>query len=265
MSNVTDRWAAGSTYEHFMGRWSRKLTPKFVSWLQLPAGVHWLDVGCGTGALTDAICKIADPASVIACDPSEPFVQYAREHNSDERTSFVTAGAGSLPTRPGGFGSVTSSLVLNFFPEPLSAVEEMHGLAVSGGTVSACVWDYAGRMDFLRRLWDVASSMDPKARELDEAKRFPICRPEVLDELFRNAGLRDVCCDPLEITTEFSSFDEYWQPFLGGTGPAPSYVASLEERHRTALASELDRALPRRPDGRIALIARAWAVRGFAS
>jgi hypothetical protein len=106
----------------------------------------------------------------------------ARSH-SDERTSFVTAGAGSLPTRPGGFGSVTSSLVLNFFPEPLSAVEEMHGLAVSGGTVSACVWDYAGRMDFLRRLWDVASSMDPKARELDEAKRFPICRPEVLDEL----------------------------------------------------------------------------------
>jgi SAM-dependent methyltransferase len=248
-----------------MGRWSRELAPKFVCWLQVPAGVHWLDVGCGTGALTDAICKIADPASVIGCDPSQPFIQYAREHNSDERSSFVTAGAGSLPSRPGGFGSVTSSLALNFFPEPESAIEEMHDLVANGGTVSACVWDYAGRMDFLRHLWDVASSMDPNARELDEGKRFPICRPEALERLFRKAGLRDVCCDPIEITTEFASFEEYWQPFLGGTGPAPSYVTSLEQKHRTALASELDRILPRRPDGSIALIASAWAVRGSAS
>jgi SAM-dependent methyltransferase len=264
MGDTSDRWAAGSTYEDFMGRWSRQLAPKFVSWLPVPAGTRWLDVGCGTGALTDAICKTADPASVLGCDPSEPFVRYAREHYSDERASFLIAGTGALPTRPGGFGSVTSSLALNFFPEPESAIEEMCRIAGSGGTVSACVWDYAGRMDFLRCFWDVASSVDPNAHQLDEGKRFPICRPEALHELFRRAGLRDVCCDPIEIDTEFADFKEYWQPFLGGTGPAPSYVASLEEEVRTALASELDRALPKRADGTIALVARAWAVRGTA-
>jgi SAM-dependent methyltransferase len=248
-----------------MGRWSRQLAAKFVSWLQVPAGVHWLDVGCGTGALTDAICKMADPASVVGCDPSEPFVQYARERHSDERSSFLIAGAGALPTRPGGFGSVTSSLALNFFPEPELAIEEMRRNAGSGGTVSACVWDYAGRMDFLRHFWDVASSMDPTAQELDEGTRFPICRPEALDRLFRDAGLSGVRCDPIDIDTEFADFNEYWQPFLGGSGPAPSYVASLEEEARTALASELDRALPKRADGTIALLARAWAVRGLAS
>jgi SAM-dependent methyltransferase len=265
MSNTTDRWAAGSTYEDFMGRWSRHLAPEFVSWLQVPSGVHWLDVGCGTGALTDAICKIAGPASVVGCDPSEPFIEYAREHHSDERVSFAIGGAGSLPTRPGGFGSVTSSLALNFFAEPASAIEVMHSAAVSGGVVSACVWDYAGRMDFLRYFWDVASRTDPNARELDEGERFPICKPDALDEAFRRAGLRDVRCDAIEIATEFSNFDEYWRPFLGGTGPAPSYVASLDEERCTALASELDRVLPRRPDGTIALIARAWAVRGTTS
>ena len=210
-----------------MGRWSRELAPKFVSWLQLPASVHWLDVGCGTGALTDAICKMADPASVVGCDPSEPFVQYAREHHSDERSSFGIAGAGALPTRPGGFESVTSSLALNFFPEPESAIEEMSRIAGSGAKVSACVWDYAGRMGFLRYFWDVALSMDPSVRKLDEGKRFPICRPEALSELFRKAGLRDVCCDPIEIATEFANFNEYWTPFLGGPGPA-----RMVDRHR---------------------------------
>jgi SAM-dependent methyltransferase len=265
METVTDRWAAGSTYEGFMGRWSRQLARKFVAWLQVSDGVHWLDVGCGTGALTDTICKMAAPASVVGCDPSEPFIQYAREHHADARSSFVIAGAGSLPTRPDGFGSVTSSLALNFFPEPKSAIEEMHRITVSGGTVSACVWDYAGRMDFLRYFWEAALGMDPKARELDEGKRFPVCQPEALDELFRQSGLRSVCCDPIEITTEFAHFNEYWKPFLGGTGPAPSYVASLEDERLIALASKLDRILPRQLNGTIALVARAWAVRGLAS
>ena len=102
MSDVRDRWAAGSTYEDFMGRWSRRLAPQFVSWLQIPGGVHWLDVGCGTGALTNAICSHADPASVVGCDPAEPFIEFARKHSRDARASFVVAGVGSLPRRAGG-------------------------------------------------------------------------------------------------------------------------------------------------------------------
>lgn len=264
MGRATDQWAAGSTYEDFMGRWSRQIASKFVSWLRVPAGVHWLDVGCGTGALTDAICSAADPGSVMGCDPSEPFIEYARAHCSDARCSFAIGGAGALPTRPGGFGSVTSSLALNFFPEPDAAAKEMREITGPGGVVSACVWDYASGMGFLRHFWNVASTMDPTARELDEGERFPICRPEALEALFRNTGLGDIRCDPIEISTKFASFDDYWRPFLGGTGPAPTYVAGLSESDRTALAGQLNRTLTKQTDGTIALTARAWAVCGRA-
>jgi SAM-dependent methyltransferase len=265
MSEAHDQWKVGLTYEDFMGRWSRQLAPRFVSWLRVPDDAHWLDVGCGTGALTSAICENADPASVVGCDPVEPFIEYARQHSKDGRASFAVAGIGWLPNRVHGYGSVTSLFALNFFPDPKVAIEEMRSVTASGGTVSACVWDYAGRMEFLRRFWDVASAEDPKAKELDEGKRFPACQPEDLSELFRAGDLRDVRCDAIEIPTEFSSFDDYWRPFLGATGPAPSYVASLDADRRSALAGKLERALPRRPDGTIALIARAWAVRGTAS
>ena len=143
MSDVRDKWAAGSPYEDFMGRWSRQLAPRLVSWLRIPGGVHWLDVGCGTGALTSAICSHADPASVVGCDPSQPFIDFARRHSRDARASFVEAGAGSLPRRTGGYGSIASLLVLNFIPDSEAAIHEMHSLAAAGGTVSACVWDYA--------------------------------------------------------------------------------------------------------------------------
>jgi len=126
--------------------------------------------------------------------------------------------------------------------------------------VSACVWDYADGMEFLRRFWDAASALDPAARELDEGGRFPLCQPDALTELFRTGGLRDVRCEPLEIATAFTGFDDYWRPFLGGTGPAPSFVASLEPERRAALARRLADTLQRGPDGTLALSARAWSV-----
>jgi hypothetical protein len=140
----------------------------------------------------------------------------------------------------------------------------MRTLAAAGGAVSACVWDYGGKMEFLRSFWDAAAAMDAGARELDEGERFPLCRPDALVELFRVGGLSDVRCEPIEIPTEFTNFDDYWRPLLGGTGPAPSYVASLDTTRRTALARKLEHDLPRGPGGTIALTARAWAVRGTA-
>jgi SAM-dependent methyltransferase len=264
MSGSSDEWAAGATYEGFMGRWSRLLAPRFVAWLPVRPNAHWLDVGCGTGALSDAIRAGAHPASVVACDPSGSFIEYARRHQVDPRISFRVAGAGHLPTRAGGFDSVTSALALNFFPEPEAALEEMRRIAAPEGLVSACVWDYAGRMEFLRRFWDSAVAVDPDARDLDEGRRFPICRPDALESLFRGGGLDHVVCESIEIPTRFSSFAEFWAPFLGGTGPAPSYVAGLEARRRDALADHLEHSLPREPDGAIGLTARAWVVRGVA-
>jgi SAM-dependent methyltransferase len=265
LPEANDKWAAGATYEDFMGRWSRLLAPRFVSWLGVRPIAHWLDVGCGTGALSDAICAGAHPASVVACDSSESFVEYARQRQVDRQISFVVAAVGRLPTRDGGFDSVTSAFALNFFPAPEAAIEEMRRIAAKDGLVSACVWDYAGRMEFLRRFWDAAAAVDPNASVLDEGRRFPICRPDALEMLFRRAGLGRVVCESIEIQTRFPGFTEFWTPFLGGTGPAPSYVATLEPRQREALAEYLSSSLPRESDGSICLVARAWVVRGAAS
>jgi SAM-dependent methyltransferase len=265
MSEVRDRWAAGDTYEDFMGRWSRRLALEFVSWLRAADGEHWLDVGCGTGAMTNAICEQASPASVVGCDSATPFIEHARRHSQDSRASFVAAGVDSLPNRPGGFGSVTSLLALNFFPDAAAAVRDMRTRTTAGGVVSACVWDYADGMQFLRRFWDAAVSVDARASELDEARRFPLCNPAALVDLFHSGGLADVRCDAIEIPTEFASFEDYWSPLLGATGPAPSYVVSLDVERCAALARTLEATLPRTAAGTIALTARAWAVRGTVS
>jgi SAM-dependent methyltransferase len=262
VAELSDKWAAGQTYEDFMGRWSRLLAPRFVSWLSVRPTASWLDVGCGTGALADAICAEANPTSVVACDPSVPFIKYARRRQVGLPVSFVVAGVGQLPTRPGGFDSVTSLLALNFFPNPQTAIDEMRRIAAVNGVVSACVWDYAVRMELLRCFWDSVAAVDASAAELDEGRRFPICRPDALESLFREGGLADVVCDAIEIPTRFSTFPEFWKPFLGGTGPAPSYVASLDSPQREALATRLERSVPREPDGAISLVARAWVVRG---
>jgi len=264
MADLNDTWAAGATYEDFMGRWSRLLAPRFVSWLSVRPAARWLDVGCGTGALADAIGAQANPASVVACDPSEPFIEYARRRQVDPRISFVVAGVGQLPACPGGYDSVCSLFALNFFPQPDAAIDEMRRIAAPHGVVSVCVWDYAEGMEFLRRFWDSAAAIDAGAAALDEGRRFPICRPDALTSLLREGGLADVSCDAIEIPTRFSTFAEFWNSFQGGTGPAPSYVAGLDSPQREALATRLERSLPREPDGAISLVARAWVVRGVA-
>ena len=245
-----------------MGRWSLELAREFVSWLQIPDGQHWLDLGCGTGALTNAICAHAKPASVAACDPVSAFIEYARASCDDERVSFVVAGADDFPMRAGGYDSLATLLALNFFPNRESALRRLCSAAGANGTIAACVWDYAGEMQFLRYFWDVAAQTNPAAHQYDEGVRFSICAPDKLKDLFSAAGLLDVRCEPIEIATEFQSFEDYWRPLLGGTGPAPSYVASLDSHERSLVRDRLEATLPVSRDGRIALRARAWAVRG---
>jgi SAM-dependent methyltransferase len=262
MSTVHDRWVEGATYEKFMGRWSRVLASAFVTWLRIPEGAHWLDVGCGTGAMSQAICALANPASTLGCDLARPFVEYARAHCTDSRASFQTAGIGSLPRRTGGYGSITSLLALNFFPDPSAAIQEMSTLTARGATLSACVWDYSEGMEFLRYFWDAVAEVDPGSTSLHEGTRFPLCQGGALKEVFERNGLHGVRCEPMEIPTGFLDFDDYWTPFLGGTGPAPTYVASLDATRLSTLVRRLQKSLPARQDGSIPLRARAWAVRG---
>ena len=240
-------------YEAYMGRWSRPLARVFVEWLHPKPSAHWLEVGCGTGALTSTICDLCAPASLIACDPSAPFIEHARNNLSDARASFVIAGAEALPSRDGGFDAVVSGLVLNFLPDPGQAVASMRERLRPGSIVAAYVWDYAEGMEFLRCFWEEAVASDPRAGAFNESRRFPLCQRSALESLFRAAGLKQVETDLLDISTDFANFDDYWTPFLRGTGPAPSYVVSLDPPSRELLRERLRRRLHPGSDGRIHL------------
>lgn len=262
---VQDVWSVGEAYEAYVGRWSRVVAQAFLSWLDVPVGRRWLDAGCGTGALTASILALADPAEVIGVDTSEGFLASARARVVDGRTAFVSGDAQSLPMPDGCVDAVVSGLALNFVPDPSRAAAEFARVAVSGAVIAAYVWDYAEGMAMMRHFWDAATVLDSKAAELDEGRRFPLCRPGPLADLWAAAGLDRVTVEAIEAATVFADFDDYWMPFLGGQGPAPGYVASLTDEHRRALCAELYRRLPRSNDGTIPLTARAWAVRGTAS
>jgi SAM-dependent methyltransferase len=190
-------------------------------------------------------------------------VAFARERIRDERAQFEVGDAQALPVETGTYDAVVSGLVLNFVPQPRQAVAEMARAAKPKSVVAAYVWDYAGKMQMMRHFWNAAAALDPAARDLDEGRRFPICQPEPLRELFQNAGLREVEVRPIDIAADFRDFDDYWSPFLGGQGPAPGYAMSLSDERRAALRERIRAGLPFALDGSIPLVARAWAVRGF--
>jgi SAM-dependent methyltransferase len=257
-----DAWASGAAYDPYVGRWSRLVAGEFVGWLAVAAGARWLDVGCGTGALTEAVLALAAPADVHAVDASAAYVDYARARLPDARARFTVGDARRLPADCGTVDVAVSGLVLNFVPEPALAVAEMARIVRPGGVVAAYVWDYAGRMELMRYFWDAAAALDASAIDLDEGRRFPMCRPEPLAALFARAGLSAVETRAIDVPTVFRDFDDYWSPFLGGQGPAPGYAMALTEERRARLRDRLRAALPVGPDGSIALVARAWAVRG---
>ena len=257
-----DTWAAGKLYEPYVGRWSRLVARDFLAWLGMPSKLDWLDVGCGTGALTEVILREANPLSVKGVDPSAGFVEHAKAHIADSRATFEVADAQSLQVGTGRFDVAVAGLVLNFVPKPALAVSEMARAVRQRSTVAAYVWDYAGKMELMRYFWDAAVELDAAALPLDEGRRFPLCQPEPLATLFTLGGLREVQVRPIDVPTRFRDFDDYWTPFLGGQGPAPGYAMSLSEERRGALRERIRGKLPIGSDGSIQLIARAWAVRG---
>jgi len=260
-----DVWAVGDAYEPYVGRWSRLVAAELLDWLAVPPGARWLDVGCGTGALSRTILDRAAPETVTGVDASAGFVQHAAARVADPRASFRVGDAQALPFDDGAFAAAVSGLVLNFVPAPTRMAAEMRRVTRRDGVVALYVWDYAGGMQLMRHFWDAAGALDPAALPLDEGRRFPICRPEPLAALFRDARIADVEVRALEVPTVFRDFDDYWTPFLGGQGPAPGYCMSLDEDRRAALRERLRARLPAQPDGRIPLTARAWAARGRAA
>lgn len=257
-----DNWASGDLYEPYVGRWSRRVAQEFLKWLDLLVGNRWLDVGCGTGALSQTILNSCNPQIVKGVDRSDGFVAYARKKVDDPRATFEVGDAQSLSVDSEAYDAAVSGLVLNFVPQPEKMISEMARAVKDGGVVAVYVWDYGDKMQLMRYFWDAAIELDPSVADLDESPRFPICNPDALRALFQKTGLKQVETRAIDVETHFKDFDDYWDPFLGGQGPAPTYAMSLSEEKRIQLRDHIRASLPFAEDGSIPLIARAWAARG---
>lgn len=257
-----DAWQAGDSYEQYMGRWSRQIAPLFLEWFGAPPKADWLEVGCGTGALTANILSLCDPNSIVAVEPSAGFLQKARADVNDPRVEFHVADAQNLDVSSGSKDLIVSGLVLNFVMDRKKALAEMKRIARPGASLGFYVWDYpGGGVEFMRAFWKAATSLDPAASDLTEDRRFPFCTPDGLRALLDEAGLISIEVTALEAPSVFHDFDDYWRPFTLGAGPAPGYCASLRTDARERLRERLSETLPRQPDGSIHLMTRAWAVK----
>lgn len=261
-SSRHDAWQAGDSYDTYMGRWSRLIAPRFLDWLDAPPGRDWLEIGCGTGALSAAIIERCSPRSLLGIDPSSGFIAKASAALSDVRATFQVGDAQSLAEASGSRDVIVSALVLNFVPDPDKALAEMKRVSRKGAVIGFYVWDYpGGGMELMRAFWTAAADLDPKAADLTEDKRFPFCTLDGLAGMVTRAGLGSVIGTAITVPTVFKDFDDYWTPFTLGAGPAPGYCASLAPEARQQLKERLQDTLPRRADGSIPLQARAWAIK----
>jgi ubiquinone/menaquinone biosynthesis C-methylase UbiE len=241
-------------YDRFMGRYSVPLASRFADFAGVRAGQRVLDVGCGPGALTAELVRRLEPAAVSAVDPSEPFVEAARERYPG--VNVQRAAAEQLPFEDDTFDASLAQLVVHFMADPVAGLREMARVTLSGGVVASCVWDLAGGHAPISPFWDAARQLDPSVE--DESQRAG-AREGHLAQLLEAVGLREIEQDDLAATVEHPTFEEWWEPFTLGVGPAGAYAASLDERRQTLLREHCRELLPAAP---FSVTARAWAARG---
>jgi SAM-dependent methyltransferase len=237
-----------------MGRYSRHLAPQMADLGDVAAGQRALDVGCGPGALTSELVARLGAASVAAVDPSPPFVEAARERHPG--VDVREASADALPFDDGAFDAALAQLVVHFMPDPVAGLREMARVTRQGGVVVACVWDHAGGEGPLGAFWNAVRELDPSAPDESE---LPGARRGHLQQLFEAAGLHDVGETSLDSRVEHPTFEDWWEPFTGGVGPAGAYVAALDDPRRNALRDRCRAILGPAP---FVITARAWAARG---
>jgi SAM-dependent methyltransferase len=247
---------AAESYDRFMGRYSRLLSPQLADLAGVGPGQRVVDVGCGPGVLTAELVARLGPAAVAAVDPSESFVAATRERFPG--VNVLRASAELLPFPDGAFDAAIAQLVVHFMADPVAGLKEMARVTRRDGVVAACVWDHAGDQGPLGLFWRAARGLDP---DVDDESRLAGTREGHLAELFAAAGLRDIEAATLTVTLEHPSFEEWWDPYTRGVGPAGSYVAGLADERRDELREACYALLPKGP---FALHAVAWAARGLA-
>jgi SAM-dependent methyltransferase len=255
-----------AAYERFMGRWSARIAPFFLRFAEVQDGQRVLDVGCGTGILSAAAVSSGAGVRVIGVDPIRAYVAFAREAVPQANTEFVIGTAESLPFADAVFDAALALLVLQDFTDPGQAVYEMTRVTRPGGVVATCLWDFHGGLPMLSLFWQAAEAVAPDKVFRERGRNPPprYATPEDLKALWRSCRLSDVKLDALELSMEFSSFDDYWQPFLGGSTPTSAFAVAVDTQTSGALARVLRDKLPCvQPDESFVLPARAWAVKGI--
>jgi SAM-dependent methyltransferase len=247
---------AAEAYDRFMGRYSQQLSPQLADFAGVRAGRRVLDVGCGPGALTAELVRRVGEDQVSAVDPSDTFVAAARARHPG--VDVQSASAERLPFRDASFDAVLAQLVVHYMTDPVAGLREMKRVASSGATVAASVWDHVGERTPIAVFWQAARELDPDAR--DESG-LAGGREGHLGEVFADAGLASVEETSHEASVRFESFDEWWEPFTLGVGPAGAYAQTRDEASREQLRARCEELLPAAP---FTLSTWAWAARGVA-
>jgi SAM-dependent methyltransferase len=242
-------------YDRFMGKYSVLLAPQLADLAGIAAGQRVLDVGCGPGALTAELVRRLGPAAVTAVDPSEPFVAAARERHPG--VSVRRAAAEQMPFVDQAFDAALAQLVVHFMTQPVMGLREMARVTRKHGVVAACVWDHAGGQGPLSLFWDAARALDP---DVEDESQFAGAREGDLAQLFQAAGLHEIEESALSVNLEHPSFEDWWEPFTLGVGPAGDYVAGIDADRQARLRELCREMVPVAP---FVLTARAWVARGL--
>jgi len=249
-------FTSAEAYDSYVGRYGPTLSRAHVAAAGIEPHHRALDVGCGTGVLTQALADVVGPARVAAVDPSPAFVGACRRRVPGADVRLGTAEA--LPDFEPPFDAVMSQLVVNFMSDADAGVQAMRAATAPGGIVTSCVWDYADGMTMLRAFWDAALELDPDA---PDEQQMPHCSPDGLATLWARNGMTGVETAELEAEASYEGFDDLWAPFLKGVGPVGAYCATLDPARRDAFRDRFFERLGA-PSGPFTLSARAWFVRG---